>query len=117
MRRVNKTFLLAALALAGCAHDPAAKPSAPPTPAAFSQTGVAADAKWAEAFGDSALIDLLARARKGSPDLALARARQREAVALLRAADAGDQPALSVGAGQEASRISCLLYTSDAADE
>ncbi|NBV48413.1 MAG: TolC family protein, partial [Verrucomicrobia bacterium] len=107
MRRANKTFLLAALALAGCAHDPAAKPSSPVAPAAFSRAGgVVADAKWAEAFGDPALIDLLARARKGSPDLALARARQREAVALLRAADAGDQPAFSVAAGQEASRIS-----------
>jgi outer membrane protein TolC len=106
MRRVNKTFLFAALALAGCAHDPAAKPASPVAPAAFSQVGVAADAKWAEAFADPALLDLLARARKGSPDLALARARQREAVALLRAADAGDQPALSVAAGQEASRIS-----------
>ncbi|MFM8550652.1 MAG: RND transporter, partial [Verrucomicrobiota bacterium] len=65
MRRANKPFLLAALALAGCAHDPAAKPSAPSAPAAFSQAGVAADARWAEAFGDPALIDLLARARKG----------------------------------------------------
>ena len=100
MRRANKSFLFAALALAGCAHDPAAKPMAPATPAAFSQAGVAADAKWAEAFGDPALTDLLARARKGSPDLALARARQREAVALLRAADAGDQPALSVANGR-----------------
>ena len=63
MRRVNKSFLLAALALAGCAHDPAAKPSAPTAPAAFSQVGVAADAKWAEAFADRALLDLLARAR------------------------------------------------------
>ena len=106
MRRVNKSFLLAALALAGCAHDPAVKPSAPAAPAAFSQAGVVADAQWAEAFADPALLDLLARARKGSPDLALARARQREAVALLRAADAGDQPALSLAAGQEASRIS-----------
>jgi len=106
MRRANKSFLFAALALAGCAHDPAAKPASPVAPAAFSQAGVAADVKWAEAFADPALLDLLARARKGSPDLALARARQREAVALLRAADAGDQPALSVAAGQEASRIS-----------
>ena len=87
MRRVNKTFLLAALAVAGCAHDPAAKPASPVAPASFSQAGVAADVKWAEAFADPALLDLLARARKGSPDLALARARQREAVALLRAAD------------------------------
>ncbi len=106
MRRVNKSCLLAALAFAGCAHEPAPLPAPPAAPAAFSQSGTAADARWAEAFGDPALLDLLARARRGSPDLALARARQREAVALLRAADAGDEPALSLGAVQEASRIS-----------
>ncbi|MEY3911793.1 MAG: hypothetical protein RLY37_1261, partial [Verrucomicrobiota bacterium] len=82
MLRVNKSFLLAALALAGCAHDPMAKPKGPATPGAFSQAGAVADAKWAEAFGDSALIELIAQARKNSPDLAIARARQREAVAL-----------------------------------
>jgi len=106
MRRVSKTFLLAALALAGCAHDPSAKPSGPAVPAAFSQGGAVADAKWAESFGDPALLGLIAQARQRSPDLVIARARQREAVALLVAADAGDQPALSAGAGLESSRIS-----------
>ncbi|MEY4271218.1 MAG: hypothetical protein RL250_84, partial [Verrucomicrobiota bacterium] len=106
MRRVNKTCLLAALALAGCAHDPSAKPAGPAMPAAFSQAGAVADAKWAEAFGDPALLGLIAQARRNSPDLVIARARQREAVALLVAANAGDQPALSVGAGLESSRIS-----------
>ena len=106
MPRANKTFLLAAIVLAGCAHDPSAKPKGPAVPAAFSQAGAAADAKWAEAFGDPALLGLVAQARKNSPDLAIARARQREAVAALVAADAGDQPALSVGAGLESSRIS-----------
>ena len=106
MSRVNKTWLLAALVLAGCAHDPMAKPKAPATPPAFSQAGVVADAQWAEAFGDPALLELIAQARRNSPDLVIARARQREAVALLIAANAGDQPALSVGAGLESSRIS-----------
>jgi multidrug efflux system outer membrane protein len=106
MLRVNKSFLLAALLLAGCAHDPMAKPKAPATPAAFSQGGAVADTKWAESFSDSALLELIAQARKNSPDLAIARARQREAVALLIVANAGDQPALSVGAGLESSRIS-----------
>jgi NodT family efflux transporter outer membrane factor (OMF) lipoprotein len=106
MLRANKTLLLAALVLAGCVHDPMAKPKAPATPAAFSQAGAVADAKWAEAFGDAALLDLIAQARRNSPDLAIARARQREAVALLIVANAGDQPALSVGAGLESSRIS-----------
>ena len=106
MLRANKTFLLAALVLAGCAHDPAAKPKGPSVPSVFSQSGAAADAKWAESFGDPALLGLIAQARKNSPDLVIARARQREAVALLVAADAGDQPALSVGAGLESSRIS-----------
>ena len=106
MLRANKTFLLAALVLAGCAHDPMAKPEGPATPAAFSQSGAVTDAKWAEAFGDTALLELIALARKNSPDLAIARARQREAVALLIAANAGDQPAISAGAGLESSRIS-----------
>jgi multidrug efflux system outer membrane protein len=106
MRRANKTIFLAALALAGCAHDPSARPPGSAVPAAFSQAGVAADAKWAEAFGDPALLELIAQARKSSPDLRLARARQREAVALLLAANAGDEPAVSVGAGLESSRIS-----------
>jgi len=106
MLRANKTFLVAALVLAGCAHDPMAKPKGPVAPAAFSQGGAVADAKWAEAFGDAALLDLIAQARQRSPDLVIARARQREAVALLLAANAGDQPAVSVGAGLESSRIS-----------
>ena len=106
MLRVNKTFLLAALVLAGCAHDPTASPVATVTAPAFSQAGAVADAKWAEAFGDAALLELIAQARKNSPDLAIARARQREAVALLASASAGDQPAVSVGAGLESSRIS-----------
>ena len=106
MLRVNKPFLLAALFLAGCAHDPMAKPKGPATPAAFSQGGAAADTKWADAFGDPALHELIAQARQNSPDLVIARARQREAVALLLAANAGDQPAVSVGAGLESSRIS-----------
>jgi len=106
MRRSNKTFLLAALVLAGCAHDPMAKPKGPAAPAAFSQGGAVADAKWAEAFGDAALLDLIAQARQRSPDLVIARARQREAVAFLLATNAGDQPAVSVGAGLESSRIS-----------
>jgi multidrug efflux system outer membrane protein len=106
MLRVNKPFLLAALFLAGCAHDPMAKPKGPATPVAFSQGGAAADTKWADAFGDPALLELIAQARQNSPDLVIARARQREAVALLLAANAGDQPAVSVGAGLESSRIS-----------
>jgi len=106
MLRLNKTFLFAAFVLVGCAHDPMAKPKGPASPAAFSQGGVAADTKWAESFGDHALLKLIAQARQNSPDLVIARARQREAVALLLAANAGDQPAVSVGAGLESSRIS-----------
>lgn len=106
MLPVNKTCLFAALALAGCAHDTPVRPVAPVAPTGFSQSGATADAKWAEAFSDPALLELIAQAQRGSPDLALARARQREALALLRVADAGDEPALSLAAGQEASRIS-----------
>jgi hypothetical protein len=87
---------------AGCAHDPAAKPPTRPArrPPRSRRPAPPPTAQGAEAFGDPALVELLARARKGSPDLALARGRRSsEAVALPRAADAGDQPALSPRGG------------------
>lgn len=106
MRPVNKSLLIAAALLVGCAHEPAAVPVLPAVPAAFSQTGAAANAQWAEAFHDPALLGLITQARRQSPDLAVARARQGEAVALLRAAAGNDDAVFSLGLGQEASRIS-----------
>jgi NodT family efflux transporter outer membrane factor (OMF) lipoprotein len=49
---------------------------------------------------------LIAQARTGSPDLAIVRARQREADAVLVAAGGSLQPVLSAQAGIDASRIS-----------
>lgn len=108
MRPVNKSLLLAAACLVGCAQAPSTKPATPVAPAAFSMQSAAApaDAHWAEQFGDAELLALQARARQGNPDLALVRARQREAVAVLVAAGGATQPSVSVQAGQEASRIS-----------
>jgi NodT family efflux transporter outer membrane factor (OMF) lipoprotein len=59
-----------------------------------------------EKFQDPALAALIAQARTGSPDLAIVRARQREADAVLVAAGGSLQPVLSAQAGIDASRIS-----------
>jgi len=59
-----------------------------------------------EKFQDPALSALIAQARTGSPDLAIVRARQREADAVLVAAGGSLQPVLSAQAGIDASRIS-----------
>ncbi|MFM9168186.1 MAG: RND transporter, partial [Verrucomicrobiota bacterium] len=99
-------LILALALLAGCAGAPGVKPAAPVAPKAFTAAGAPAGAGWTEAFADPALKELVARARKASPDLAVARARHREALALLRAEGAGDEPALTASAGVESSRIS-----------
>jgi NodT family efflux transporter outer membrane factor (OMF) lipoprotein len=106
MRLASKSLLVAAALLAGCAHEPAPRPATPVPPAAFSVAGSAAPADWLAAFQDPALVALVARARVGSPDLALVRARQREADAVLVAAGGSLQPTLSAQAGIDASRIS-----------
>jgi NodT family efflux transporter outer membrane factor (OMF) lipoprotein len=106
MCHVSKSLLLAAALLAGCAHEPAPRPATPVAPMAFSVPGSAATAGWAEKFQDPALTSLIAQARTGSPDLAIVRARQREAEAVLVAAGGSLQPVLSAQAGIDASRIS-----------
>lgn len=99
-------LILALALLAGCAAAPAPRPAAPVAPKAFTAAGAPATRVWTEAFADPALKELVARARKASPDLAVARARHREALALLRAEGAGDEPAVTASAGVESSRIS-----------
>lgn len=99
-------LILALALLTGCAAPSASRPATPVAPKAFTVAGVPAGAGWTEAFADAALQELITRARKASPDLAVARARHREALALLRAEGAGDEPALTASAGIESSRIS-----------
>lgn len=106
MRPASKSLLVAAALLAGCAHEPAPRPSTPVAPPAFTVPGTAATADWLEKFADPTLLALVQRARAGSPDLALVRARQREAEAVLVAAGGALQPTLSAQAGLESSRIS-----------
>lgn len=106
MRHVSKSLLVAAALLAGCAHAPAPRPATPVAPVSFTSTGLAATAGWLERFQDPALAALVERARAGSPDLAIVRARQREADALLVAAGGALQPTVSAQAGLESSRIS-----------
>ncbi len=106
MCHVSKSLLLAAAMLAGCAHEPTPRPATPVAPAAFSVPGSTATASWVEKFQDPALAALITQARTGSPDLAIVRARQREAEAVLVAAGGSLQPVLSAQAGVDASRIS-----------
>ena len=79
MRHVSKSLLIAAALLAGCAHAPAPRPATPVAPVSFTSTGLVATAGWLERFQDPALAALVECARAGSPDLAIVRARQREA--------------------------------------
>jgi multidrug efflux system outer membrane protein len=107
MRPASKSLLVAAALLAGCAHEPAERPSTPVAPAAFSGApSPAATSDWLAKFADPDLTALVARARKGNPDIAIVRARQREADAVLVAAGGALQPTLSAQAGLESSRIS-----------
>ena len=76
MRRANKTLLLGALALAGCAHEPAPKPASPAVPAAFSQAGAAAELALGEGDGRNAVRQqeqALKSLRRGAKSLADAR--------------------------------------------
>lgn len=107
MRPASKSLLVAAVLLTGCAHAPADRPSAPTAPAAFSvATTPAAPPDWLTKFADPDLTALVARAWNGNPDIAIVRARQREADAVLVAAGGALQPMLSAQAGMESSRIS-----------
>ncbi len=106
MRPASKSLLVAAALLVGCAHEPAARPDTPVAPAAFTAQAPAAPADWLGRFADPALVALVQRARAGNPDLAIVRARQREAEAALVAAGGALQPTLSAQAGLESSRIS-----------
>jgi multidrug efflux system outer membrane protein len=106
MRPASKSLLVAAALLVGCAHEPTTRPATPVAPPAFTAQGTAASADWLGKFADPTLVALVQRARAGNPDLALVRARQREAEAALVAAGGALQPTLSAQAGLESSRIS-----------
>lgn len=106
MLRLSKLFLLGALGLVSCAHEPAAQPPTPKVEAQFSAQGNAADSHWFEQFKDADLAQLIAQAREANPDLEIARANEREALAALTAASGTRQPTLDAQASFLPSQIS-----------
>jgi outer membrane protein, multidrug efflux system len=95
--------LAVVLALAGCGTtSPMLKPQVA-TPAAWNETvpqnGAGVSATWWNAFGSDELQALVAEALAGSPDLAIAMERVRQAEAQVRVAGASLFPSLDLGVG------------------
>src|SRR5688500_20095519 len=99
---MTKTIVIAvALALTGCSTtSPMLKPNVA-APAAWNEpaSGTAVSADWWNAFGSAELRQLVDQARKGSPDLAIATERVRQAEAQVRVAGASLFPTLDLGVG------------------
>ncbi len=106
MHRANKSFLLGAALLVGCAHEAALRPEDLKITPAFSQAGVRADADWWKSFNEPQLNGLIDRAMLANPDLAVARARWREARAALQAADAALLPRVDAQVSYNSQRTS-----------
>ncbi|MEI2415250.1 efflux transporter outer membrane subunit [Orrella sp. JC864] len=110
-RRPALAALLAALALAGCAVGPDYQRPQAPVPAAFKQQdgwrtaqpgSVPSDPRWWRRYGDENLNRLVDEIDISNQNLAQAEARYRQALALLRGAQAGHAPTL--GANVSATR-------------
>ncbi|HWX11755.1 MAG TPA: RND transporter, partial [Trinickia sp.] len=101
-RSIALTFLALTIIIAGCASTHGIAPeSHMPDPASFDvgnavrQADASArwpDASWWRALGDSQLNALVDAATAGSPTLAAASARVREAAALAGVAEAAESP-------------------------
>jgi multidrug efflux system outer membrane protein len=100
----KKTVCIAiALALAGCATvSPTLQPNVS-APAAWNEAAAQASAplsaEWWSSFGSDELQALVAAALAGSPDLAIAMERVKQAEAQVRVAGASLFPTLNLGAG------------------
>jgi NodT family efflux transporter outer membrane factor (OMF) lipoprotein len=105
----RKTICIAvAFALTGCSMTtPMLKPDVA-APAAWNEqaTGTAVSSDWWSTFGSSELQQLVERSLAGSPDLAIATERVRQAEAQVRVAGASLFPSLDLGGGTSASRSS-----------
>jgi multidrug efflux system outer membrane protein len=109
----RSALLVAAVALlAGCASvgpDYKAPAEAPVTFKNAAQPGLAAgevDAAWWRQFEDPILDDLVARARAGNNDLAVAVARLRQARAIFDSSGRDGWPTVTAAAGYEGGRLS-----------
>ena len=100
---VKTVSLAVVLALAGCGTtSPMLKPSVNAPGAwneAVPQNGAAVSATWWNTFGSQELQSLVTEALAGSPDLAIAMERVRQAEAQVRIAGASLFPSLDLGVG------------------
>lgn len=110
MNRLNKKFLItSALLLVGCAHEAALRPDGQLPVSEFShatQTGKVADAQWWKSFNDSTLNDLVEKAIKANPDLAIAQAHWREARANVSAVNSQLLPRVDAQVSYQSNRTS-----------
>lgn len=100
---------LAVLLLAGCAVGPDYVRPQMEVPAAFKETGgpwktaapqtIDADHPWWDAYGDSTLGDLMAKANAANQNIRVAEAQYRQAQAITAAARANFFPTVGVNAG------------------
>ena len=103
MNALKSVCVAVALALTGCnMTSPMLKPDVA-APAAWNepvgQRGAAISPEWWNAFGSTELQSLVEQALKGSPDLAIATERVRQAEAQVRIAGASLFPSLDLGVG------------------
>jgi NodT family efflux transporter outer membrane factor (OMF) lipoprotein len=119
-RRTAHVYLLTAFLLGGCASTGGLHSTATPLQpdslhAGRSLAGVKLDAAawpqqdWWKAIGDPQLDKLVEEALAGNPDMALADARVRAALAAAGAADAARKPGLNAGASVAGARVPPLL--------
>ena len=110
MKQLNKKFFItAALILVGCAHEAAVRPDGLTPVSEFSYKiteGKVAEDQWWKSFKDSNLDDLIERALKANPDLAIAQAHWREARASVAAVNAQLLPRVDAQASYQSSRTS-----------
>ena len=108
---LRKTICVAvAVALTGCATvSPQLKPNVS-APAAWNEagapSGASVSADWWTTFGSAELHQLVSEALAGSPDLAIATERVRQAEAQVRVAGASLFPTLDLGAGTSSRQAS-----------
>jgi multidrug efflux system outer membrane protein len=119
LRLFKPTALFAAFVLAGCAsvgpdyHAPVEKPVQLQGVDAHAQNGAALPVRWWAQFGDATLDALIAQAAENSPDLAIARARLREARAMLGSARSQQIPTIDTAIDYSRSRGQQPGFTTD----